>query len=103
MRTKILITFMAVFLANYNSWGQKRVGTETISFSSIEDQEVIKFVSGTHPQAKNDSQSDVLLDRPSQLGGAVNIPVGGTASIAYPASYGAGSPVSKTFFIIFFH
>jgi len=100
---KILIAFMALLLVNYSSWGQRRIGNETINLTSISDLEVIKFVSGTNPQVKNDYPSTILLALPVGVGSAVSLPASGITSIAYAGGYSAGGPASKSFFIIFFH
>jgi len=100
---KILIAFMAIFLVNYSSWGQRRIGSEIINLTSIADREVIKFISGTNPQVKNDYASSVLLAYPASSGvSAVTVQAGSFSTISYAGGYSAGSPASKTFFIIFF-
>ena len=90
---KILIAFMAVFLTNYSGWGQ------TINLSTITDGSTIDYTVGSDPQVKNDFSSTVLLSLPFGVGSAVSIPSGGTASVAHPGLYVAGSPANGGFFI----
>ena len=81
---------MAIFLANYSSWGQ------VINFSSIVDGSTIDYTIGSNPQLKNDGSSSILLAYPAYTGiSAVSIPIGGMASVGYPGLYTA----DKGFFI----
>ena len=97
---KILIAFMAVFLVNYSSWGQRRIGSETLDLVSITDGEIIKFISGTNPQLKNGYPSSVLQTFPVGSGiSAVTMQPGDVVSISIAGGYTAGSPAGKGFFI----
>ena len=96
MKKKVywLLTVVIAFAVNNSIQGQT-----IINLSSIVSGSTIDYIVGSNPQVKNDYQSSVLMTRPSQIGGPVNIPPGGTASVAYPENYGAGGPASKGFFM----
>ena len=98
-KIKILIVFMAMFLVNYSSWGQRWNGGER-DLSSTPHGTVYPYISGTSPLGKFANPATVILPNGTHL----SLAAGETFPIGLPGEYVVGGATyAFGFFIIFFY